>query len=191
MNYFIFDGYVPRLDNEAFDDRPYTDGCQKEVYQYAAAFAKEKDLQFVADFGCGAGYKLIKHLGQLKTVGIDIEPAYSYCVATYPTRNWLLSDLNVVPHISPDYILCSDVIEHLVNPDQLLAYVKKIAPRYATFSTPDRDMIPGGSRSGPPHNLCHVREWNAAEFKAYLSSWFSVVEHTKCGLDTQIVTVAG
>jgi hypothetical protein len=38
------------------------------------------------------------------------------------------------------------------------------------LSTPERDLRRGRDHMGPPDNSSHVREWNAAEFSAYLQS---------------------
>jgi len=76
-------------------------------------------------------------------------------------------------------VICADVIEHLLNPDSLLAFLKKLlAPEGHLFlSTPDRDIERGPNCLSSPKPE-HVREWNRSEFKKYLQhSGFIVLKH--------------
>jgi LPS sulfotransferase NodH len=67
-------------------------------------------------------------------------------------------------------IVCSDVIEHLVRPDRLLATLSAALrhARLLILSTPDRDLAHELRDMGPPANPSHVREWNLAEFAELL-----------------------
>jgi len=49
--------------------------------------------------------------------------------------------------------------------------------KYILFSTVERNLLRVGTHNGPPMNPTHVREWNFAEFDAYISSRFEVLEH--------------
>lgn len=190
MSYCIHPSYTPRLDYNQWDDTSYKDEWQKAVYQYADMIAKGTNFKSVVDIGCGSGYKLIEYLGHMRTIGVELEPNYSFCKSTYPEREWLLSDLHTLPSITPDLVVCSDVIEHFVDPDMLLAYIKKLKPRVCIISTPDRDMMVqryNVNPDGPPINVHHVREWNMSEFNAYMREHFTVVEHHRAG-ETQIIT---
>lgn len=73
-------------------------------------------------------------------------------------------------------LICSDVIEHVEDPDQILAYLEAIRPEQIVISTPDRDEIKLDTQDGPPRNIHHVREWTHDEFVAYLSSRFDIVD---------------
>ena len=74
------------------------------------------------------------------------------------------------------------MIEHLLKPDDLLAFISNIDFKHLVLSTPDRDAIQRLQRSfgwdvktdGPPHNMMHVREWTLAELREYLSQWFNI-----------------
>jgi len=70
-----------------------------------------------------------------------------------------------------DLIVCSDVIEHMEDPDMLLSYIKKFAHKDGTilFSTPERDVLRGKDNMHSP-NRDHIREWNKEEFTRYLTS---------------------
>jgi hypothetical protein len=70
-----------------------------------------------------------------------------------------------------DLIIGADIIEHPVDSDSLLAYMRRCAHSgtYLVLSTPERDLRRGPDSIGPPQNRAHVREWNQAEFAAYLT----------------------
>ena len=107
-----------------------------------------------------------------------------------------VSDVSAKPNITTDVIVCSDVIEHLVDPDELLDYIKAISYKYLILSTPDRDLVYKPSDegcNGPPANEAHVREWNYQEFDEYISMHFNVIDHrvTNLGQCTQMIICSG
>lgn len=187
QNFFIKDGYISRNFYHHHDDRGFTDGSQREVYELALEIAQAHDLFSVVDIGCGSGYKLMKYFDSFDTTGYEIEPTLSYLKEKYPHRKWINSQLTKTSNSSSvDLIICSDVVEHLVNPDQLLQYIDRFDFRYLVISTPDRDLLlevqkDPQSQTGPPVNSAHVREWNFEEFEQYISQYFTVIfhEHSK------------
>jgi SAM-dependent methyltransferase len=176
-NYYIHDGYNHRSKAIYFDDTRYTDQSQLEVYRFAKEICVQNNLSTVFDFGCGSGYKLVKFLGNLKTVGVDVEKTCIWLRRKYPERSWMEpQDLEKIDQ-SVDLVIASDVIEHLETPDQMLASIGGLRPRYIILSTPDRDLLRVGTHNGPPGNPAHVREWNFREFHAYIGESFEVLEH--------------
>lgn len=140
----------------------------------------------VVDIGSGSGYKLVHIVGK-KTdniYGVDQRQAIQFCEKTYAKGKWIADDFenpkqqNEIPsHV--DIIICSDVIEHLVDPGPMLSYIKMIANSETLIflSTPDRDRMRGKScmESTKPE---HVREWNYTEFANYISgSGFTIIDH--------------
>lgn len=78
-----------------------------------------------------------------------------------------------------DLIVCSDVIEHLLNPNNCVELIKDhLTPGgLAVISTPERDYLRGRHCNYSPKPE-HVREWNSAEFVAYITSrGLNIVEH--------------
>jgi hypothetical protein len=71
---------------------------------------------------------------------------------------------------SQSLVICSDVIEHLVNPTELLRFLYDTAA-VTLLSTPERDLSRGTDHWGPPQNEAHVREWNLAELHALLEDF--------------------
>jgi hypothetical protein len=171
-------------------DIGFKDEGQREVYEFCKQFMKANSLHSVIDVGCGSAYKLTTILAEFNTTGIETEPCYTYLQKTYPGFKWLLSgkeekSFKIYDELYyPDVVICSDVIEHIVNPDKLVDYLLSLKSKYYIISTPCRDILchhpkfKNGyqiSWNGPPLNNCHVREWTMKEFKEYLAKNFSII----------------
>ena len=160
-----------------------TDRSQKEVYLYSKKLMEEKNLTSVIDVGCGSAYKLVNYLGHYKTTGIETEPCISFLRQKYPERTWLDSgesekSFNFVD-LSSDLVICSDVIEHIIDPDELVKFLLSINTSYYVISTPCRLKLVehhGRRYLDPPINSAHVREWTMEEFKKYISQQFTIIE---------------
>lgn len=135
------------------------------VYEFAAKVVCENGLTSLLDIGCGRGTKLLKYIYPVcnDVMGIDITKF----------DRWLTDDIEnptLILDRKFDIIICSDVIEHLVDPDKLFPYIKKFSnpETFIILSTPNRTVYRGKDHSGPPHNESHVREWNKEEFEEYI-----------------------
>ena len=183
QNYFIKKDYIARTDYSHYDDRWRKDDCQDEVYALAHSVATENSFTRITDIGCGSAFKLIKYFDMFDTEGYEIEPTLSYLKERYPTRSWEFSDLSSTPVVlETDIIVCADVVEHLVDPDQLLKFINRFDFKFLIISTPDRDQLlkyqnNRQSQSGPPVNPHHIREWGHREFEQYISQFFNIVSH--------------
>jgi len=195
--YFIKDDYVPNKEAVTRDEvsgKQYWSKSsiyssyyyQFSVYQYAKKLIQEKRVEEVIDVGCGTGTKLAlihNDLPEVNFVGIDRKAAIDYCKKHYSFGNWYVDDIEnpdkSLGDIKAKLVICSDVIEHLLNPDLLLSYLKKkvTIDGYILLSTPERDIMRGKSCTTSP-NKFHIREWNYEEFENYLLySGFHIVEH--------------
>lgn len=173
-DYCIKPGYTHRDSVPHFDDTPFKDEFQDEVYQYARQAYKGGG---VIDLGCGSGFKLMKHFRYATTLGLELEPTLSFLRKTYPDRTWMMPGSQVPG--GGALLICSDVIEHVEDPDQILDYMLAINPKCIVISTPDRDELQIDTQNGPPRNIHHVREWTCSEFLEYLSSRFVVEDHVQ------------
>lgn len=183
--YFIKDGYIIRENNDFFDDTPNKDEYQDEVYKYVKNKLVEYNYNSVIDVGCGSAFKLIKYFNNNKTIGIDLEPTVSFLRNKYNDKEWTI---DFKPLKGYDIIIAGDIIEHMIDPDELLDLINDSEPKLIFISTPNRDLLPRpGSIIGPPNNKSHVREWNFEEFNDYISSRFSVIEHFISKGATQVI----
>jgi SAM-dependent methyltransferase len=196
-SYFIKAGYTPNDKAETLDKVSGEQYWNKSsiyssyyyqfpVYRYSEKLIREKNIQRVIDVGCGTGTKLAfihKDLPEVNITGIDQKAAIEYCKNHYSFGNWYVDDIESpdesLGDIKAELVICSDVIEHLLNPDVLLVYLKKKVSRdgYIILSTPERDIFRGENCMSSP-NKFHVREWNFEEFENYLLfSDFRIIEH--------------
>lgn len=173
MPYHIREDYIIREDAEAFDDTPNEDLWQDGVYALAREIALAYGIGTILDIGCGSGFKLMKHFRSFYTCGVEVEPTLSWLKEKYPDRLWLPEESVTLPY---GLVICSDVIEHVQDPDALLEFIKRVRPKRIVISTPDRSML-NCDQQGPPKNLSHVREWSQEEFGNYLSEHFRVISH--------------
>ena len=119
------------------------------------------------DLGCGSAQKLVKVIYPVcqKIVGIDQENIIEYCKKQYHKKGlvFLADDFEKPKRTFNekfDLILNVNVIEHLVDPDKLLNYIKKHAKKdtYIIITTLDRDIWRGKNCTSSPKPE-HVREW--------------------------------
>jgi len=190
--YYLPKSYTARLDNAHFNDIGGKDKFQKEVYIAAMLLARRlvpsndaghgKHQQrnrrgLILDIGAGSGYKLVKYLSpEFETVGFETEPAISFLRKKYPNEEWVDSGKSEesLPESwnsnsrKPDVCICSDVIEHIHDPNDLAQFLLSLKCKAYVISTPKRDVRT--PFLGPPVNKHHVREWTLHEFKIYLES---------------------
>jgi SAM-dependent methyltransferase len=176
--YCIRGGYSHRHEYRYFDDRIIDNEWQREVYQYARSLMQREHLKRVIDVGCGSALKLIRELGEFDTIGIDVSPTYEWLKERYPDRSWVRSFTDEANSLRGDLVICADVIEHVLDPDSLIKFIKSIRPKFVILSTPERDLTYGGHHWGPPTNETHIREWNFEEFDRYIGIHFDIADHS-------------
>lgn len=173
--------YIHRGESAHFDDTASTDEYQREVYERARDVARRDHLRTVYDVGCGSGYKLVHYLGEFDTTGFEVPQTLEYLRREYPDRKWAqvsFADRDVPP---ADLVVCSDVIEHVLDPDELMRFLVAVTGKWLVLSTPDRARAYGRFSQyqlGPPSSEHHIREWTMDEFRRYVSRFVEVVEHT-------------
>ncbi len=189
-NYFIKEGYKINLNDDGSRVMQYTSVpkdtiYQVECYKYAAKLIRENNVKSCLELGSGSGYKLNKYIfPYCKDVyGIDLKHAVEYCSQLYKDMHWVFDDFDAPnPSIDKkfDLIICFDVIEHLIFPENLLNKIKTYshAGTRILISTPERDLVRGFDHKGPPPNEKHIREWNQEELKEFLESrGFKILHH--------------
>lgn len=210
-SFFIRSGYRSRDRVEYFlDETDDTVTWQPDVYPYAAARAKELGCDVMIDIGCGQAGKLASLAGEYPTwsfVGVDFGDNLVWCRDNHPFGEWIEADLESSERLPIDpslvrrsIVVCSDVIEHLLNPTPTLALIRGLlmdGSAAAVLSTPARECRSGYDTPGPPRNPSHVREWASDEFQALLrASGFEIQyagltrsDDASNGLSTQLVLV--
>lgn len=153
---------------------------QPEVYEVAARVARILGRRYILDIGCGSGEKLAALHPEFQIIGVDFGGNLDHCREKYPFGQWIVADFEKAENLPLDeavlkdcVVICSDVIEHLVDPRSLLrliACLLKHAPM-ALISTPERNLKEKGwLDNGPPLNPHHVREWSLNELSSFAES---------------------
>ncbi len=161
---------LPSVENEQAGGVPKV--YQPEIYEVAKIAARELGCSRIIDLGCGSARKLAGFHPEFDVIGVDFGPNIIDCRSNYPFGQWIEANfengygLDLSPTILKDAVLiCSDVIEHLVNPLPLLKGIismLEVCP-LALISTPERSLKNGWFDNGPPSNPHHVREWTLPE----------------------------
>jgi SAM-dependent methyltransferase len=131
----------------------------------------------VADLACGEGYGsdlLAKRASEV--IGVDANPeAFEHARARYRRPNLSFRRELVEEFDEPvDAVVFLQTIEHLREPDRLLASIAAAAP-VACISTPNRLTLapPGAEKSDNPW---HLREYDQGDYRALLEPHFDHVE---------------
>ena len=192
-DYCIKDGYEHRTVNATMEAEAgdYWDPkrlrlshyAQWHAYDRAAQLVKDHQLKTVLDVGCGMGHKLMGMIAPLAEVtGVEQPTAAAKAKELFPEGRFVSADLERPDETGLgtfDLLLCVDVIEHLLDPDILLRFMRSHCHdgSYVLLSTIERDVRRGKSNMKST-KAEHVREWNLDEFGRYLSSQgFDVIEH--------------
>ena len=131
----------------------------------------------VADLACGEGYGVdVLARTAAEAVGVDANPeAHEHARLRYQRRNLRFERRLVEEFDEPcDAITFLQTIEHVDDPEALLARFARIAP-IAYISTPNRLTLapPGAEKS---ENPWHLREYTLAEYRDLLQPDFARVE---------------
>ena len=160
-----------------YEDEPAAIVRQPDVYADAALLADALRANTIVDVGCGNGAKLVEFAGPRRTIGIDIGANLERARRGHPDRAWREHDLAqdaplpiTAEEAREAVIVCSDVIEHLVDPAPLLRALRRLLDVAAAvvLSTPERELARGLDDRGPPANEAHMREWSLRELLALL-----------------------
>jgi SAM-dependent methyltransferase len=154
---------------------------QDAVYRIAARRTRGK---VALDVGCGTGQNLVRRVAPVarRAVGVDQPSAIALARTTYPANEWIAADLASdavwaeLQTLTPDVVVCADVIEHVDDPRLLLGRLHRLVGTAGmlVLSTPDRDRTEEQPELGPPRNPRHVREWAFPEMRRLLEA---------CGFD--------
>ncbi|MFT6095933.1 MAG: 2-polyprenyl-3-methyl-5-hydroxy-6-metoxy-1,4-benzoquinol methylase [Nonlabens sp.] len=136
------------------------------------------NVKNIIDIGCGSGFKLIKYFSRYDIKGLDIEPTLSYLRKKYPHNKWLNAIKTDMSLLESQMVICSDVIEHVLDPKELLIKIKSVNKfQKLVISATVRDLVYSGSQNGPPKKPTYIREWSYSEFNEFISSYFKIEKH--------------
>ncbi len=180
--FHIKPGYISRDTPEYFEDSVTDktgDVWQPDVYRLAALVARRLGCDRIIDVGCGRAQKLAALYPEFSITGVDYGDNIRFCRQQHRFGQWIEADLEQPftvkappARLRRSVVVCSDVIEHLIDPTALLRTLRDLV-RHAPaviLSTPERDRTRGMDDPGPPKNRAHVREWNLRELESLLKA---------------------
>ncbi len=182
-NFFINKNYQCNQKlNQITDDfvEEYSITEQPYAYSFTRHLGQKTGVKYIIDIGCSHHEQLVKLYPEFQIIGIGCGENLEYCKEKYLFGKWIKVDFTKPIELilskevlRNSIILCTDIIEHLVNPTYLLNFLKKNM-EYSSIgilTAIDRDIIKKKDE-GPPLNINHIREWNFEEFKMLISKKF-------------------
>lgn len=144
---------------------------------------EETGCTTLLDAGCGEGFVadfLSKRLPDLKVTGVDInseaiEFAKEHFGDEAVFRTGSVYKLPFSDN-SFDTVLCSEVLEHLDDPNRAVSELKRVARDYVVITVPHEpyfqwlNNISQWLHLGP--DCAHVNFWTSNTFQAFISAYF-------------------
>jgi SAM-dependent methyltransferase len=152
---------------------------QYDVYLLAKSIASDSGFRRVIDLGCGVATKLnLFFPDPFSVVGVDTAEAVRKCKALYRRGTFFEDDFELPSAVlheaigQADLIICSDVLEHLSNPSNLMRAIRESTRKTSKIilSTPSREELVGPDAVAPS-NVEHCREWSMSEFRRFVEQF--------------------
>ncbi|MEX2401388.1 MAG: class I SAM-dependent methyltransferase [Rhodothermales bacterium] len=135
------------------------------------------------DAGCGEGFVLdavAKEYPDMRLSGIDVsEKAIEYAKSHFGDRaRFRPGSVYKLPFSdkSFDTVLCSEVLEHLEDPNRAIEELKRVARKYVIISVPHepyfRWLNKLGRLVGVAEDPGHVNFWTSTTFPAFIRAHF-------------------
>lgn len=134
----------------------------------------------ILDAGCGEGFTIINlrrnKIGK-RYEGVDYsKDAIELGKKMYPEINIKLGNIYNLPYgdNSFDLIVCTEVLEHLKNPQDALKELKRVSNKYLVFSVPNEpffilaNFLRGNYLKTFGNQPEHINHWTNASFKKFL-----------------------
>ncbi len=147
-------------------------------------------VRSILSVGCGEGYlaHFVSELSPgINVWAVDIDAGIiAQARAMFPTVNFLVADICALPwkDDSFDLVIAAEVLEHLRHPDNALAELARVTRQHLLASVPNEPLwrflnCLRGSYIGALGNTPgHVQHWNAANFKDFIGTQFTVASLT-------------
>jgi 2-polyprenyl-3-methyl-5-hydroxy-6-metoxy-1,4-benzoquinol methylase len=155
-------------------------------HRTAAALLAQTKACNILDAGCGEGFGIYHTVaGQQKSVvGVD-ETASALQIARQlnPSGSFVGGDVLQLPFPSRsfDVVMCMEVLEHLLQPDQGLAELCRVSRSWLLLSVPNEpffrgaNFLRGKNVRAWGNDPGHVNHWSSQSFLRFVTRQCSVV----------------
>jgi ubiquinone/menaquinone biosynthesis C-methylase UbiE len=155
---------------------------------YETLFAEIKNLEpeSILDVGCGEGFTLQKlkdrGIGK-KLEGIEyLERAIEIGNKIHPDLKLRQGNIYELPYKDNEFdlVLCTEVLEHLEDPEKALKELKRVAKRYCVISVPNEpwfmlgNFLRGKNVSRLGNDIEHIQHWTHGQMKRFVGKELKV-----------------
>jgi 2-polyprenyl-3-methyl-5-hydroxy-6-metoxy-1,4-benzoquinol methylase len=140
----------------------------------------------ILDVGCGEGFTLKKlkdnHIGK-KFEGIDnLDSAIAIGNKVHPDitiKNGDIYDISYKDN-SFDLVLCTEVLEHLEDPEKALKELKRVTKKYCLISVPHEpwfmlgNFLRGKNWSRWGNDIEHINHWSTGGITKFVEKEFKI-----------------
>ncbi len=141
----------------------------------------------ILDAGCGEGFVLSEFenrgIGDYLE-GIDFsEEALDAGKKLFPNLFLRQGDIYNLPYKdnSFDLVLCTEVMEHLVEPDKVLNEIMRVSGQYCLFSVPNEplfmisNLLRGKNIPQWGNDIEHVQHWSSEAFEDFIKRKLKII----------------
>ncbi len=146
--------------------------------------SNEKDIVDILDAGCGEGFisdMIERNVENVRITGLEIETtALDIAKRMNKNVNYLQGDICRMPFEDNrfDIVICTEVMEHLKEPDTALQELARVAKKTILLTVPNEPWFCMGnllvgkniSRLGNPED--HVNHWSRKKFVKYVEKQY-------------------
>lgn len=172
------------LENTGERFLPGAEGTAEQSYDHVSRYRLAERYirgREILDMGCGAGYGSYLMSGAARGVtGVDLsDEAVAHAARRYRASNlrYGTGDVTSLPYRDGTFeaVVSFEVIEHLPEPEKLVAEAKRVLADGGRFvvSTPDKQTYHNERMSSNPH---HLKEMYPLEFREILERHFEHVQ---------------
>ncbi len=134
----------------------------------------------ILDVGCGEGFTLFRletnKIGEILEGVDNSDDALAFARKLHPSFNTKKGDIYELPYQdnSFDLLICTEVLEHLINPDKALLELKRVTNKYLILSVPNEpffilaNLLRGKYVKTLGNDPEHIGHWTAPLFKKFL-----------------------